>query len=143
MKAHVGVDSRTKLIHTAVVTAANTADCTVLPELLHGEETKVWGDTAYQGQTEAIREVAPLAQDLTNKRCRYRDRIDEVQKARNRNKSRVRSKVEHVFAVIKLKFGFVKVRYRGLRKNANQVFALCALSNLFLSRRRLLRTQAA
>ena len=143
MKAHVGVDSRTKLIHTAVVTAANTADCTVLPELLHGEETKVWGDTAYQGQREAIREVAPLAQDLTNKRCRYRDRIDEVQKARNRNKSRVRSKVEHVFAVIKLKFGYGKVRYRGLRKNANQVFALCALSNLFLSRRRLLRTQAA
>ena len=143
MKAHVGVDSRTKLIHTAVVTAANTADSTVLPELLHGEETKVWGDTAYQGQTEAIREVAPRAQDLTNQRCRYRDRIDEVQKARNRHKSRVRSKVEHVFAVIKLKFGYGKVRYRGLRKNANQVFTLCALSNLFLSRRRLLRTQAA
>ena len=143
MKAHVGVDSRTKIIHTAVVTAANTSDSAVLPELLHGEETKVWGDTAYQGQREAIREVAPLAQDLTNKRCRYRDRIDEVQKARNRNKSRVRSKVEHVFAVIKLKFGYGKVRYRGLRKNANQVFTLCALSNLFLSRRRLLRTQAA
>jgi transposase, IS5 family len=61
-----------------------------------------------------------------------------VQRAKNCNKSRVRSKVEHVFAVIKLKFGYVKVRYRGIKKNANQVFALCALSNLFLSRQRLL-----
>ena len=117
------------------MTAANIADCSVLPELLHGEETKVWGDQAYRGQSEAIREAAPMAQDMTNKRYRYKDRIDEVQRAKNRNKSRVRSKVEHVFAVIKLKFGYVKVRYRGIKKNANQVFALCALSNLFLCAR--------
>ena len=84
-----------------------------------------------------------MAQDMTNKRYRYKNRIDEVQRAKNRNKSRVRSKVEHVFGVIKLKFGYVKVRYRGITKNANQVFTLCALSNLFLSRRRLLCTQAA
>ena len=84
-----------------------------------------------------------MAQDLTNKRYRYKNRVDEVQKAKNRNKSRVRSKVEHVFGVIKRKFGYVKVRYRGIRKNANQVFTLCALSNLFVSRRRLLSTQTA
>ena len=63
-----------------------------------------------------------------------------MERAKNRNKSKVRSKVEHVFAVIKLKFGYVKVRYRGIQKNANQVFTLCALTNLFRSRRRLLCT---
>ena len=101
--------------------AENVADSVVLPELLHGEETKAWGDQAYRGQTEAIREAAPLAQDLTNKRYRYKNRIDEVERVKNRNKSRVRSKVEHVFAVIKRQFGYVKVRYRGIRKNANPV----------------------
>ena len=140
MKAHVGVDSKTKIIHSAVVTAANTADSAALPDLLHGEETKVWGDQAYRGQSEAIHEVAPKAQDLTHKSYRYKDRVDEVERAKNRNKSKVRSKVEHVFAVIKLKFGYVKVRYRGIQKNANQVFTLCALTNLFLSRRKLLYT---
>jgi len=140
MKAHVGVDSKTKIIHSAAVTAANTADSAVLAELLHGDERKVWGDQAYRGQSELIHEVAPNAQDLTNKRYRYKDRVDEVERAKNRTKSKVRSRVEHVFAVVKLKFGYVKVRYRGLKKNANQVFALCALSNLFLSRRRLLYT---
>src|SRR6202140_356335 len=143
MKAHVGVDSKTKIIHSAVVTAANIADCTVLPELLHGEETKVWGDQAYGGQSEANHQAAPMAQDMTNKRYRHKNHIDEVQRAKNRNKSRVRSKVEHVFGVIKLKFGYVKVRYRGIKKNANQVFTLCALSNLFVSRRRLLSAQTA
>jgi IS5 family transposase len=142
MKAHVGVDSKTKMIHSAIVTAANVADSTVLPELLHGEESKVWGDQAYRGQTEAIREVAPEAQDMTNRRYRYKDRIDEVERAKNRTKSRVRSKVEHVFAVLKLKFGFTKVRYRGLAKNANRLFATCALVNLFLVRRKLLFSPA-
>lgn len=122
MKAHVGVDSKTKLIHTAVATAANVADVTVLPDLLHGEETRVWGDQAYRGQTEVIHQCAPLAQDCTHRRYRYKNRIDEVERAKNRTKSSVRSKVEHVFAVMKLKFGFVKVRYRGLKKNANRLF---------------------
>ena len=114
------------------------ADRRVLPELLHGDETKVWGDQAYRGQTEAIQEVAPEAQDMTHNQYRYKKRIDEVERAKNRNKSRVRSKVEHVFAVMKLQFGFVKVRYRGLKKNANRLFATCALVNLFLVRQRLL-----
>ncbi len=129
MKAHVGVDSKTKIIHSAVVTAANVADAKVLPELLHGEETRVWGDQGYVGQTDAIHEAAPRARDCTHRRYRYKDRIDEVERAKNRTKSSVRSKVEHVFQILKLKFGFVKVRYRGLQKNANRLFASCALVN--------------
>ena len=85
-----------------------------------------------------MQEVAPGAQDMTHKQYRYKDRVDEIQRAKNRSKSRVRSKVEHVFGVMKLKFGFVKVRYRGLKKNANRLFATCALVNLFLVRKKLL-----
>jgi IS5 family transposase len=139
MKAHVGVDSKTKIIHTAVATAANVSDVAILPDLLHGEETRVWGDGAYQGQTGVIRECAPGARDFTQRRCRYKGQIvDEVAWAKNRTKSKVRAKVEHVFQVMKLKFGFVKVRYRGLKKNAHRLFVTCALVNLFVSRRKLL-----
>ena len=143
MKAHVGVDSKTKIIHTAVATAANVADSTVLPDLLHGEETRVWGDQAYKGQSHVIKEGAPGAQDHTHRRYRYKNGIDEPERAKNRTKSSVRSKVEHVFQVMKLQFGFVKLRYRGLKKNAHRLFVTCALVNLFLSRRKLLlRTNA-
>jgi transposase, IS5 family len=138
MKAHVGVDSKMKIIHSVVATAAHVADSAVLPELLHGEETRVWGDGAYQGQTEVIRQCAPRACDCTQRRCRYQDHVNEVERAKNRTKSKVRSRVEHVFGVLKLKFGFVKVRYRGLKKNANRLFATCALVNLFVSRKKLL-----
>jgi IS5 family transposase len=141
MKAHVGVDSKMKIIHTVVATAAHVADATVLPELLHGEETHVWGDqAAYRGQSEVIHECAPEAKDCTHKRYRYKDCVDEVERAKNRTKSQVRSKVEHVFGVLKLKFGFVKVRYRGLAKNANRLFTACALVNLFIVRKKLLGT---
>jgi transposase, IS5 family len=143
MKAHVGVDSKTKMVHTVVATAAHVADSSVLPELLHGEETHVWGDQAYRGQADVIHECSPHARDCTNKRYRYQARIDEVERAKNRTKSKVRSKVEHVFAVLKLKFGFVKVRYRGIEKNANRLFAAFALVNLFMARKRLLRVAVA
>ena len=143
MKAHVGVDSQSKLIHSVVATAANVADSTMLPHLLHGEERRVWGDQAYRGQRAVLRKHAPQAQDFTHQRYRYQDGIDETERARNRTKSRVRSKVEHVFGVMKLKFGFVKVRYRGLDKNAHRLFVTCALVNLFLVRRRLLCTMPA
>lgn len=139
MKAHIGVDSKNKLIHAVVATAANVADSAVLPDLLHGDERRVWGDRAYQGQTEVIREHAPNALDFTNRRYRFKNRIDELQRAKNRTKSKVRAKVEHVFGVIKRVFGFTKVRYRGLDKNANRLFATCALANLFMVRTRLLR----
>jgi IS5 family transposase len=107
----------------------------MLPHLLHGEETRVWGDQAYRGQTEVVREHAPRAQDFTHQRYRYKDHIDEVERAKNRTKSRVRSKVEHVFAVMKLKFGFVKVRYRGLNKNANRLFVTVITSRLLFHTR--------
>jgi IS5 family transposase len=121
------------------VTAAHVADATVVPELLHGEETRVWGDQAYRGQTDVIHESAPRAQDCIHRRYRYKNHVDEVERAKNRSKSRVRSKVEHVFQILQLKFGFVKVRYRGLQKNAHRLFATCALVNLFLVRKKLLR----
>jgi len=143
MKAHVGVDSKTKIIHTAVVTPAHVADATVLPELLHGEESRVWGDQGYVGQRDVIHQCAPQAQDCTHRRYRYKDHVDEVERAKNRTKSKVRSKAEHVFGVLKLKFGFVKVRYRGLAKNANRLFATCALVNLFMVRKKLLSLAAA
>ncbi len=137
MKAHIGVDSATKVIRTVVATAANAADCTILPDLLHGDETRVWGDQAYRGQREAIREVAPAAKDFTNPRCKHNGVVDEVAKAKNRTKSCVRSKIEHPFLIIRRVFGFCRVGYRGLDKNAHRLFVTCGLANLFMLRHRL------
>lgn len=143
MKAHVGVDSKSKMIHSAVASPANQADAKVLPYLLHGQETDVWGDQGYVGQSEAIRRRAPRARDRINRRCLYHGRVNQAERERNRKKSKVRAKVEHVFQVMKLKFGFTKVRYRGLKKNGNRLFATCALVNLFLTRKKLLRRALA
>jgi transposase, IS5 family len=138
MKAHVGVDSKTKLIHTILASAANVADALALPHLLHGKETRVWGDQAYRGQKDAMRAAAPRARDFTNQRYRWGSRIDEQIKATNRTKSRVRAKVEHTIGVIKRVFGFQKVRYRGLAKNLHRLEVSAALANLYTVRRRLL-----
>lgn len=138
MKAHVGVDSKTKLIHTVLASAANVHDRHALPHLLHGKETRVWGDQGYQGQTELIRRHAPKARDFTNRRYRQGAKINEIEKAKNRTKSQVRAKVEHVFGVIKRVFGFQKVRYRGLAKNLHRLQVTAALTNLFMVRRKLL-----
>ena len=138
MKAHVGVDSKSKVIHTILASAANVAASLALPHLLHGNETRVWGDQAYRGQKDAMRAAAPRARDFTNQRYRWGSRIDEAIKAKNRTKSRVRPKVEHVFGVIKRVFGFEKVRYRGLAKNLHRLEVTAALANLFMVRRRLL-----
>ena len=143
VKAPIGVDSKTKVIHSVVAIAANVHDATILPDLLHGEETRVWGDSAYQGQTDVLRQHAPKARDLTNRRYRYKGVVNEVERARNRIKSHIRSRVEHVFGVIKGVFHFTKVRYRGLEKNAHRLFVTCALANLYLVRRRLLRPTRA
>lgn len=143
MKAHIGIDSKTKIIHAAVATAANVADSQVLGDLLHGDETRVWGDQAYRGQTDVIREHAPCAQDFTNRRYRHNGVVDEDERARNRTKSKVRAKVEHAIGVIKRVFGFVKVRYRGIAKNAHRLFVTCALANLFTARGHLMRVGAA
>jgi transposase, IS5 family len=120
MKAHIGVDRRGEVIHAVVATAANVADATALPDLLHGDETRVRGDQPYRGQREVIRDHAPNAKDFTNRRYRHRGVVDEAEKARNRTKSKVRAKVEHRFGVIKRVFGFARVRSRGLDKNANR-----------------------
>lgn len=134
MKMHVGVDSRSKVIHTVAVTPANTADCKVLGQLLHGRESRVYGDQAYKSQREVIRAKAPKAKDFTNRQCKWKHVLDETIKAKNRNKSRVRARVEHSIGVIKRVFGFTKVRYRGLAKNGNRVFVTAALANIFLVR---------
>src|SRR5207248_6429109 len=143
MKAHFGIDSRTKLIHAVVATPANVADSTVLPELLHGHETRVWGDQAYRGQRTVIREHAPKAQDFTNRRYRHRGIVDDVERGKNRTKSRVRARVEHSIGVIKRVFGFATARYRGLEKNKHRLLVTCALANLFMARGHLLRCQRA
>lgn len=139
MKLHIGVDSKTKLIHAMTATAANVHDATVLGELLHGHETRVYGDQAYQGQRTVIRAHAAQAKDFTNRRYRRRGAVDEVERGRNRTKSRVRAKVEHPIGVIKRVFGFAKVRYRGLAKNTQRLWVSCGLANLFIVRHRLLR----
>jgi len=139
MKAHIGVDSRTKLIHSVVATSANVHDSQVLPDLLHGEETRVWGDSAYSGQKQAITDYAPRARDFTQAKGSRNRKLTEVERSRNRNKSRVRAKVEHQFGIIKRQFGFSKVRYRGLDKNAHRLFVACALSNLVIAKKTLLK----
>jgi IS5 family transposase len=139
MKLHIGVDSKTKLIHAMTTTAANVHDAQVLSELLHGDETRVYGDQAYRGQRDVIREYAPKAKDFTNRRYRHRGMVDEVERGKNRTKSSVRAKVEHPIGVIKRVFGFAKVRYRGLVKNTQRLWVSCGLANLFIVRRRLLR----
>jgi IS5 family transposase len=136
MKLHIGVDSKTGLVHSARVTAANEHDKHSIPDLLHGEERRVYGDSAYHRQKELIASKAPHAQDFTNERTRWKGWVDEEAKRKNKTKSKVRAKVEHVFAVVKRQWGFTKVRYRGLAKNATRAFVALALANLYLTRPR-------
>ena len=130
MKVHIGVDSKTGLAHSATVTPANVHDSQELPNLLHGKETRLYGDSAYTGQKEALKQVAPKARDFTNKRASRNTPLTEADKETNRRKSQVRAKVEHPFRPLKNIYGFAKVRYRGLMKNANRAFAMLALINL-------------
>jgi IS5 family transposase len=124
-------------VHSVCTTAASVADKHMLPDLLHGDERKVWGDGGYQGQSETIRQAAPHAQDMTSRRTRYKEYVDELQRAKNRVKARVRAKVEHPFRIVKRIFGFEKTRYRGLSKNHQRLCVNFALANLYLHRRRL------
>ena len=130
MKLHIGVDSRTGLIHSTSVTAANVHDSQQLDTLLHGQEKRLYGDSAYGGKKSVLRTAAPKARDFTNRRA-YRNRpLTEADRLTNTRKSSVRAKVEHPFLRIKRLWGFAKVRYRGLAKNANRAFAMLALCNL-------------
>jgi IS5 family transposase len=132
MKVHIGTDSKTGLIHSASVTAANVHDSHEMPNLLHGDETRFYGDSAYRGkaQRERLREIAPKAKDFTNRRAYRNAPLTEANKETNRRKSAVRSKVEHPFLTLKRLWGFAKTRYRGLAKNANRAFAMLAMINL-------------
>ena len=136
-KAHIGVDSKETVVHTVITSAASVADKHMLPDLLHGAEKKVWGDAGYQGQTEAIHVAAPGAQDMTSRRTKFKNYVDEEARRKNTTKARVRSKVEWPFRILKRIFGFTKVRYRGIWKNHQWLCAAFALVNLYQHRNRL------
>jgi len=130
MKAHIGVDSASTLVHSASVTAANVHDSQQLARLLHGRETRLYGDSAYAGQKDVLKQHAPKARDYTNKRAWRNRPLSERDKQVNTTKSQTRAKVEHAFLPLKRIWGFAKVRYRGLAKNANRLFAMLALINI-------------
>ncbi|MEA0849837.1 IS5-like element IS1646 family transposase [Xanthomonas campestris] len=143
MKAHIGVDEFSGLVHHVHCTAANVADVTVTHTLLHGKEDSVFGDSGYTGadNREELQDCKAaffiaarrsVLQAIGNKRERTREQRWEHFKAS------VRAKVEHPFRVIKRQFGYTKVRYRGLAKNTAQVLTLFALSNLWMKRKQLL-----
>jgi len=150
MKAHVGVDAESGLVHTMVTTAANAHDVTQAHELVHGEESDVFTDSGYRGvhKREEVKTRHPdvhwhVAMMPGRRRALDKARghdalIDELE----RTKARIRAKVEHVFHVVKNLFGHRKVRYRGLAKNTAQLQVLFGLANLMLARRRLLRPDA-
>ena len=132
MKLHIGADSHSGLVHSASVTAANVHDSQELPNLLHGQETRLYGDSAYRGkkQRARLKESAPKAKDFTNKPAHRHRSLSDAEQQANRRKSAVRSKVEHPFLTLKRIWGFAKVRYRGLAKNANRAYAMLALINV-------------
>lgn len=142
MKMHIGVDSKTKLIHSIATSSANMHDSQMIGELLHGQETRVWGDSAYTGQRDTILDKAPYAQDFTHRKGFGYRKLTEEQRRQNKTKSKVRAKVEHIFLVSKRIFGFDKVRYKGLKKNTAHVVTNLGLVNIYMNRRRLLRAMA-
>lgn len=107
--------------------------------MLHGNETQIWGDSAYTGQQQVLAATAPKAKDFTQVKGSRNRQLTEAERARNRNKSRVRAKVEYQFGIIKRLFGFTRVRYRGVDKNSHGLFVACALSNLVMAKKTLLR----
>jgi len=147
MKAHTGVDADSGLVHTVRCTAGNVNDVVEANGLLHGEETEVYADAGYQGAGKradakpgvqwhiALRPGKRAVLDMNNP-------VDEITERIEKLKASVRAKVEHPYRVIKRQFGYVKVRYRGLKKNAAQITTLFALSNLWMARRRLMALQA-
>jgi IS5 family transposase len=138
MKAHVGVDAQSGVVHSLETTTAKVHDSQVWDDLLHGEETSVWADKGY---VSAAREAAFSGPDklwgVMRKAPKGGELHPEDEKI-NRIIAMVRARVEHPFRILKRQFGYVKTRYRGLAKNRAQLFTLFALGNLFLVRRRLL-----
>jgi IS5 family transposase len=143
MKAHIGVDDASGLVHHVACTAANVSDVTQAHKLLHGKEDTVFGDSGYTGvgkreELSAAKAVFLIAEKPSTIKAMKTKREQREARTLERLKASVRAKVEHPFRVIKRQFGYIKVRYRGIAKNAAQVLTLFALSNLWMSRRRLL-----
>jgi transposase, IS5 family len=144
MKAHIGADDESGLVHSVVGTAANVADVTQVDKLLHGEENVVCADAGYtgvekrpeHGGRQVIWQIA--ARRSTYKQLDKRSVLYKAKRKIEKAKAQVRAKVEHPFRVIKRQFGYVKTRFRGLAKNTAQLVTLFALSNLWMARRHLL-----
>lgn len=146
MKAHIGVDEESGLVHNVVGTAANVADVTQVDKLLHGVENVVCADAGYTGvekrSEHAGREVIwqVAARRSTYRKLGKNSPLYKAKRKIEKAKAQVRAKVEHPFRVIKCQFGYVKVRFRGLAKNTAQLMTLFALSNLWMARRHLIAT---
>ena len=143
-KAHIGVDVESGLVHHVHVTAANVADVTQVDKLLHGEENMVAADAGYTGvEKRSEHEGRQVIWQIAARRSTYekygkRSVLYKALRRIERAKAQTRSKVEHPFRVLKRQFGYTKVRFRGLVKNAAQMVTLFALSNLWMARRHLL-----
>ena len=146
MKAHIGVDAESGLVHHVEGTAANVADVTQVDKLLHGQENMVSGDAGYTGvekrEEHAGRAVIwqIAARRSTYQKHAKRSLLYQAYRRIERAKAQTRSKVEHSFRVIKRQFGYTKVRFRGLQKNTAQLVTMFALSNLWLVRKQLIST---
>ena len=148
MKAHIGVDEESGLVHHVECTAANAGDVTQVHKLLHGQEDTVCGDSGYTGadKRDELRDVTSvflIAEKPSKLRAMKNQRDRPYAERWERFKASLRAKVEHPFRVIKRQFGYTKVRYRGLAKNTAQVLTLFTLSNLWMVRRRLLPATGA
>ena len=146
MKAHIGADADSGLVHTVRGTWGNVHDVTEGNSLLHGQEVMGFGDAGYQGvdkRPDAKQGVKwHIAMRPGKRRALNRDNAaDALIDQAERLKAGIRAKVEHPFRVIKRQFGYVKVRYRGLKKNTAQLVTLFALSNLWMVRGKLMEMQ--
>lgn len=137
MKAHVGVDVRSGLVHTAGVTTGSVHDAKVMDTLIRQDDRAVFGDKGYVNEKKKrAARAAGVLWAVKDQRKPGRQ-LSASQKKRNRRHGAIRAKVEHVFRVLKCQFGYRKARYRGIAENGAQVFSLLALANLFLARRKL------
>lgn len=141
MKAHIGVDASSGIVHTVVTTSANVHDVTQAHLLLHGEEKSAYGDSGFVGvdqRKESNQNVQWYVAMRPGQRRALPDSVEgRILDAFERLKAQVRAKVEHPFKIIKNIFGLRKVRYRGLEKNTAQLMTLFGLCNLLLCKRRL------
>jgi IS5 family transposase len=148
MKAHIGVDADSGLVHTVRGTSGNVADVTEGNSLLHGQEADVFGDAGYQGADkradakESHKWHVAMRPGKRRKLDKENNPIDAMVNKVEKIKASIRAKVEHPFRVIKRQFGFTKVRYRGLKKNTLQLKTLFALSNLWMVRHQLMEIRA-